>query len=249
MNLAEGTGKRRVAEVLDPSERTRDMLAEGTAQTPRKSAMKRLIVVADNSLIVETIRLSLRQSGGFHVLGYVDARATPARTVVEARPDVVLVDDMQHSSQAVEFLTEIRAEDENVSLILLTVRMDPEWLQEAFAAGASGAISKSIHPVALATLLRETVNGNVMHLFSHKRRDKRATLAECPLTARELEILRLVAAGTTNSEIARQLWVTEQTVKFHLSNTYRKLGVANRTEAAHHAHVNGFLEAEAASLI
>src|SRR5581483_12356616 len=100
-NLAEGTEMRRVAEVLDPSERTRDMLAEGTAHTPRKSAMKRLIVVADNSLIVETIRLSLRQSGGFHVLGYVDARATPARTVVEARPDVVLVDDMQHSSQAI----------------------------------------------------------------------------------------------------------------------------------------------------
>jgi DNA-binding NarL/FixJ family response regulator len=212
--------------------------------------MKRLIVVADNSLIVETIRLSLRQSGGFQVLGYVDARSTPARTVVEARPDVVLIDDMQHSDQAIEFLREIRAQDERVSLILLTVRMDTEWLQQAFAAGASGAISKTIHPVALATLLRETVNGNVMHIFSQKSRDKRTTLANCPLTARELEILRLVSGGTTNGEIARKLWVTEQTVKFHLSNTYRKLGVANRTEAAHHAHVNGFLEpAESASLI
>jgi len=212
--------------------------------------MKRLIVVADNSLIVETIRLSLRQSGGFHVLGYVDARSTSARAVIDAHPDVVLIDDMQHSTHAVEFLREIRAEDDRVSLILLTVRMDSDWLQEAFAAGASSAISKSIHPVALATLLRETVAGNVMHLFSHKRRDKRATLADCPLTARELEILRHVSGGTTNSEIARKLWVTEQTVKFHLSNTYRKLGVANRTEAAHHAHVNGFLEpSESASLI
>jgi DNA-binding NarL/FixJ family response regulator len=226
------------------------MLAEQTTHQTRTSTMKRLIVVADNSLIVETIRLSLRQSGGFHVLGYVDARSTPARTVVEARPDVVLIDDMQHSPQAIEFLREIRAQDDRASLILLTVRMDSDWLQEAFAAGASGAISKSIHPVALATLLRETVNGNVMHIFSLKRRDKRKTLADCPLTARELEILRLVSGGTTNGEIARKLWVTEQTVKFHLSNTYRKLGVANRTEAAHHAHVNGFLEpAEPASLI
>ena len=63
------------------------------------------------------------------------------------------------------------------------------------------------------------------------------------LTARELEILGLVAEGASNSSIARQLWVTEQTVKFHLSNVYRKLGVANRTEASHRAHVNGLLDA------
>jgi DNA-binding NarL/FixJ family response regulator len=59
-----------------------------------------------------------------------------------------------------------------------------------------------------------------------------------PLTERELEILMLVAEGYTNSRIAGQLWVTEQTVKFHLSNTYRKLGVANRTEASRYAHVH-----------
>ena len=61
------------------------------------------------------------------------------------------------------------------------------------------------------------------------------------LSARELEVLRLVAAGSTNSDIARKLWVTEQTVKFHLSNIYRKLEVGNRTEASHYAHVNGLL--------
>ena len=62
------------------------------------------------------------------------------------------------------------------------------------------------------------------------------------LTERELEILRLVAAGAPNSRIAAQLWITEQTVKFHLSNVYRKLGVANRTEASHHAYVHGLLD-------
>ena len=66
---------------------------------------------------------------------------------------------------------------------------------------------------------------------------------ECPLTDRELEILRLAAAGNTNSQIARELWVTEQTVKFHLSNTYRKLGVANRTEASRYAHVHDLVAA------
>ena len=62
------------------------------------------------------------------------------------------------------------------------------------------------------------------------------------MTARELEILRLVAAGALERRIARELCVTEQTVKFHLSNVYRKLGVANRTEASHYAHVHGLLE-------
>jgi DNA-binding NarL/FixJ family response regulator len=65
------------------------------------------------------------------------------------------------------------------------------------------------------------------------------------LTARELEILRLVAAGLSNNRIAAQLWVAEQTVKFHLSNIYRKLGLANRTEASHYAHMHGLLGAPA----
>jgi DNA-binding NarL/FixJ family response regulator len=68
-----------------------------------------------------------------------------------------------------------------------------------------------------------------------------AMIAHSALTRRESEILGLVAAGATNGEIARKLWVTEQTVKFHVSNIYRKLGVANRTEACHYAHVNGLV--------
>jgi DNA-binding NarL/FixJ family response regulator len=71
-----------------------------------------------------------------------------------------------------------------------------------------------------------------------QRRARTAVAADCPLTSRELEILRLTAQGLTNGRIARELWVTEQTVKFHLSNTYRKLGVTNRTEASRYAHLN-----------
>jgi DNA-binding CsgD family transcriptional regulator len=63
------------------------------------------------------------------------------------------------------------------------------------------------------------------------------------LTRRELEILRLVAEGLTNAQLARMLWLSEQTVKFHLSNVYRKLGVANRTEASRWAQVHGVLAA------
>jgi len=96
-----------------------------------------------------------------------------------------------------------------------------------------------MHPVSLGTMLREVVRGNVVHRFERRP----AALVDCPLTLREKEILALVAEGATNGQIARMLWVTEQTVKFHLSNTYRKLGVANRTEASHYAHVNNLVTA------
>ncbi|MGH2900257.1 MAG: helix-turn-helix domain-containing protein, partial [Solirubrobacteraceae bacterium] len=127
--------------------------------------------------------------------------------------------------------------------LLLTLRMDQPWMSEVFEAGAHAMLSKSMHPVSLGTMLREVVRGNVVHRFE---RQPAAALVDCPLTLREREILALVAEGATNGQIARMLWVTEQTVKFHLSNTYRKLGVANRTEASRYAHINNLVtQAEA----
>ena len=211
--------------------------------------MKRLVVVADNSLIVEAIRIGLRTSGEFNLLGHANGRKTSARTIVEAAPDVVLVDDMDHSELAVSLIKEIKDENEEITVLALTVRMDPEWLDQVFDAGASGAISKAIQPAALSTLVRETLDGHVIHVgsrpaVSSRNRGLRARAVaaeDSPLTARELEVLQLVAAGSTNGEIARRLWVTEQTVKFHLSNIYRKLEVGNRTQASHYAHVNGLM--------
>jgi DNA-binding NarL/FixJ family response regulator len=92
-------------------------------------------------------------------------------------------------------------------------------------------------------LVREIAAGNVFHSFQPTPSAAPVVpLAARNLTTRELEILRLMAAGNPNGRIAAQLWVTEQTVKFHLSNIYRKLGVANRTEASHFAHMHRLLD-------
>ena len=143
-------------------------------------------------------------------------------------------------------ISQIKAAHSDAAVIVLTSSMEPEWLDAIFAAGATGAISKSTHPGALATLVRETINGHVVHIYRSAGSSQSSTPSavsgtDCPLTARELEVLRLVADGSTNGEIARKLWVTEQTVKFHLSNVYRKLNVANRTEASRYAHLNGLV--------
>lgn len=203
---------------------------------------KRLVIVADNSLIIEAIRVGLRESGEFR-LGQADLHRTSARTISAVKPDVVLIDDHECSDLVLELIAELKAEDERIAVMILSVELHEQWLSRLLDAGASAVISKATHPVALSTLLVETLNHHIFHRYAVTPAvDARA--AEPPeneLTTRECEILCLVAAGSTNGEVARQLWITEQTVKFHLRNIYRKLGVANRTEASHYAHVNGLM--------
>jgi DNA-binding NarL/FixJ family response regulator len=138
----------------------------------------------------------------------------------------------------------IRAQDERIAVIILTTRMDPEWLRRGLSAGAVAAISKASHPLVLGTLLRATLSGHIVHRLPSAAEPQSRGAGDLPLTTREVEILQLVAAGFTNGDVARRLWVTEQTVKFHLRNVYRKLDVANRTEASHLAHVRGLMDAE-----
>ena len=210
----------------------------------RASGMKRLVIVADNSLIVEAIRVGFRNSGEFNLVGHADARRTSVRTIVDAEPDVILLDEMDERDRTLQLLREISAENDSIALVVLSVEIDPNWLEQVFEAGATSVISKSTHPAALATLVRETLNGHIYHRHTGLRTSgqvRPVAAEDLPLTDRELEILQLVASGSTNGEIARRLWVTEQTVKFHLRNVYRKLDVANRTQASHFAHVNGLV--------
>jgi DNA-binding NarL/FixJ family response regulator len=210
--------------------------------------MKRLIIIADHSLVAHSIRLALKQTTGFSVVGVIDGRVTARDALMDLRPDVVLVDEMhdaradgaQRPDHAFARLREAADHAPGAQRLLLTLHMDEERLNEVFEAGAHAVLSKGMHPVSLGTMLREVVRGNVVHRFERR---PAAVMADCPLTLREKEILGLVAEGNTNGQIARLLWVTEQTVKFHLSNTYRKLGVANRTEASHYAHLNNLMPA------
>lgn len=212
--------------------------------------MKRLLIVADHSLVAHSIRLALKQTAGFQVIGVIDGRVEAREALEHLRPDVVLVDDMNDprddaadADHALARLREAVDHAPNAKRLLLTLRMSEDWMNEAFDAGAHAVLSKAMHSVSLGTMLREVVRGNVVHRFERRPPEP---AADCPLTLREKEILGFVAEGATNGQIARELWVTEQTVKFHLSNTYRKLGVANRTEASHYAHVHNLVTAAVA---
>jgi DNA-binding NarL/FixJ family response regulator len=131
-----------------------------------------------------------------------------------------------------------------MKVIVLSMYEDRALVEAAFAAGAFAYVLKSADPDDLRAAIRQAFEPSVF--FAPELADNEAEPAESPpvdpgLTRREIEILRLVAEGYSNAQLAKMLWVTEQTVKFHLSNIYRKLDVANRTEASRWAQVHGLL--------
>ena len=129
-----------------------------------------------------------------------------------------------------------------VIVVVLSAFANPEQIQAALARGASGYIVKSINPLDLPSAIRQAVEGTVYHALGMPEVSEVAMARAAGLTERELTIIKSVARGLSNQAIGKELWVTEQTVKFHLTNIYRKLGVANRTEAARWAYAKGFIE-------
>jgi len=134
-----------------------------------------------------------------------------------------------------------------VRIIALSSIADPEHVGRALSAGVVAYVIKTAQPDDLASAVRQAFEHSVFFPGTAKTSVSAVPLtpeAANALTKRELEILRLVAEGHTNADMARTLWVTEQTVKFHLSNIYRKLDVANRTEAGRWAQLHGLLPLE-----
>jgi DNA-binding NarL/FixJ family response regulator len=201
---------------------------------------RRLLIVADDAFTAESLRRCVRGATNCTVLGYLVTHRSCAVAVGQARPDLALVDDPTGSGVALDRIREIRAAVDDVKVVLLAGSVEPHQLAAAGAAGAHAVIARGVHASSLGVLLREIAAGNVYHTFETPSESVPQAEIE-GLTGREHEVLRLVAAGLPNGRIAEQLWVTEQTVKFHLSNVYRKLGVANRTAASHYAHLHGLL--------
>jgi DNA-binding NarL/FixJ family response regulator len=202
--------------------------------------MKRLLIIGSHTFTVDAIRFAMQHTTGIGLFGVMDENAEISAALREANPDVVVLDGLSEGSCALQVLPEIRREAEDALVLLAvadnevadTVRaVEPDVVVCMWpsAAGQSSAPTEGSTP------------GEVRFLRRADAVDAERPPARSPLTTRELETLRWVAEGHTNAWIARKLWVTEQTVKFHLTNIYRKLGVANRTEASHYALVNDLI--------
>jgi NarL family two-component system response regulator LiaR len=174
------------------------------------------------------------------------------RDLDELQPDL-LITGLRFGSGEIDghtFVREARERIPGLKVIVLSAHDEQQHIDAAFAAGVTAYVLKTVHRDDLVSAVRQAFMHSIYMAGSRPATAQTPvaipTHDESPgLTRRETEILRLVAEGHTNAQLARMLWVTEQTVKFHLSNIYRKLGVSNRTEASRWAQLNGILRASA----
>jgi len=207
------------------------------------------VLLADSDrLTLQGILRALEGVDDINVVGEARSGGEMLRLVERVRPDMVLMDAHLPDIDGLECLDLMRRRHRDVKVVLLSASDGRERIQEALDRGATAYIVKSVNPTDLPSALRQAFEGTVFSGFGRVKSEATAgSPAEGVLTERELAILRAVASGLSNKAIGRELWVTEQTVKFHLTNIYRKLGVANRTAAAQYAHANGLLGASPGS--
>jgi DNA-binding NarL/FixJ family response regulator len=206
-----------------------------------------------NSLPLWVTALSeLAASSNISVVGSAFEPARALRLISELRPTLFITeidvgDEGDEGDTAnLDVVREARRIAPDLRIIVLSKQHDPTCINAAFAAGADVYALKKADPIDLAAGIRQAfgqsffVASQWRAAASVKARAQRDS-NPATLTRRELEILQLVAEGHTNGLMASMLWVTEQTIKFHLSNIYRKLKVSNRTEASRWAQLNGLL--------
>ena len=182
---------------------------------------------------------------GIEVLGRATDPDEALALIGEHRPDMFIA-GADASSDQVACIQRAQQAHPELKTIVVSDDAGPEAIETAFAAGATIYCVKTAEHDDLASAIRQMFERSIYiadsgEYESRPRRDVAVEPVAHELTRRELEILRLVAEGHSNSQLARMLWVTEQTVKFHMSNIYRKLGVANRTEASRWAQLHGLL--------
>jgi DNA-binding NarL/FixJ family response regulator len=208
----------------------------------------RTAVVLDRHLLwAEAVEYVLGRVG-VEIVGKSTSAVEALLVVQRLQPDLLVtdVDAADGKSAGLECLREARQLVPKLRGIVLSASEDEYQIDAALRAGASAYVVKSAHPEDFASAVRQSFSHSVY--FAHGMRrpdayvpDGNVSADHADLTRREREILRLAAEGHSNAQLARMLWVTEQTVKFHLSNVYRKLNVSNRTEAARWAQVHGLV--------
>lgn len=200
----------------------------------------RVLLADDHPLIVAGVRSALEADKDFEIAGEATSGAQVLPLMSHASPDVVLIDLRLPDVDGLACLERIRQKYPKVKVVLFSAVDDRRQIKRALEAGACAYIVKCIDPGDIAAVLRQAVAGSFF-CFGGLDAGPESKATDAGLSERELEILDGVARGLSNRAIAKELWVSDQTVKFHLHNIYRKLEVTNRTEAAKYAYQHGLV--------
>jgi DNA-binding NarL/FixJ family response regulator len=195
----------------------------------------RMILAEDHALMRDAVRLVFDGVEDVQLVGEVANGHDLLPLMRQVEADFVLLDVQLPGVDGLECLTALAKHHPQVKVAMLSAVDDPQVIESAFRRGASGYILKSVNPYDLPGAIRQIVEGTVIH-GSMVARDGTPTSLPGGLSAKEVAVLAELCHGHTNKQIAASLWLSEQTVKFHLRNVYRKLGISSRTEALRYAY-------------
>lgn len=220
-----------------------------TEETPATSKVR--VLVVDNQAVSRAgLRRLLESYADLQVVGEAADGVQAVSETLELGPQVVLMDANLPNGQSMEALKQIKQLNLDTRVLLFAAQDREGYLYETLRAGADGYVLKDIVPDELARVVRVVASGEVLvqsqlagRLLSRFGKQGRGSAPYETLTAREQEVLRLLARGLRNKEIAARLVVSERTVNFHLANIYQKLNVSGRTEALSRALEQGLITA------
>ena len=202
----------------------------------------KILIADDHRLMIHAIRLALEDNSDLEIVAEADSGSKVMPLIGQTSPDLVLLDIRMPGMDGLTVLERIRERYPKVRVAILSAVDDPSVIQAAFNRGASAYIVKHIDPRDLAAAVRQAISGAIFQPLGLIERAADAAAREADLSKRELMILQALQSGRSNKQIAGELFLAEQTVKFHLTNIYRKLGVNSRTEAVRYAYEHGLAD-------
>jgi len=213
----------------------------------------RAVVVDDHAVVRSGIRLLLEREDDLEVVGEAGNGKDAIFAVRALKPDVILLDVVMPGESGIDVLPSLLKESPQTKVLVLSMQDDPSYVREAFAAGASGYVLKEAADEEVVAAVREIANGG---RYVHPALGARMVTAEAearaaaeadPLSVREREVLRLLALGHTNQEIAKMLYISVRTAETHRAHIMQKLRISTRAELVRYALAQGLLEPDGAS--
>lgn len=209
--------------------------------------MIRIVIADDHHVVRRGLLFFLKTQKDFEVVGEAKDGQEAIERTLETRPDVVLMDLVMPTKDGIQATKEIKQQLPNTHVLMLTSFSDRDHVVPAIEAGAAGYQLKDIEPDELASVIRQLMSGEkpvsaIAQTELEKERTEYKPHILNPLTAREQDVLAELTKGKSNKDIASTLFVTEKTVKTHISNIFAKLSVQDRTQAALYAVKHGLTE-------
>jgi DNA-binding NarL/FixJ family response regulator len=204
----------------------------------------KIFIADDHPLVLEGIRRALEDDSDIEIVGETANGSQVLPLIARLRPDLVLLDIRMPQMDGLACLDLIRRRHPKVRVVVLSAYTDHQHIESALRRGAAAYLVKGLNPMDLPSALRQAIDGTVFHVLGAPPEGQGVgELGD--LTRRELDMLKALGRGLSNQAIGKEMWISEQTVKFHLRNIYRKLGVRNRIEAARLAFEHGLVESTA----